>query len=155
MPTGNGITVPLGLPGLEVLEQTTDAAGRLVVVVQYARTAVSCPRCGRTTAKVHDRRAQHARDLPLREQAVRVRLVRRRFRCLRCVVRSSTSRRRPLVFSEPHEAFGRGPGGGTRRTTARLRQQVAVEAQYQTVQRVAHRYVLWPRFVRVCFSDAS
>ena len=155
MPTGDGITVPLGLAGLEVLEQTTDAAGRLVVVVQYTRTAVPCPRCGRTTAKGYDRRAQHARDLPVREQAVRLRLMRRRFRCLWCVVRSRTGRRRPLVFSEPHEAFGQGPGGGTRRTTARLRQQVAMAAQHQTVQRVAHHYGVGPRFVRECFADVA
>ena len=153
MPAGDGITVPLGLPGLEVLGQEADAAGQLVVVVQYARAAVACPRCGRATAKVHDRRRQDARDLPLREQAVRVRLVRRRFRCLWCAVTSRTGRRRPLVFGEPHAAFGQGPGGGTRRTTPRLRQRLAEEAQHQTVERVARVYGTGPRLVRECFRD--
>ena len=66
MPIGDGITVPLGWPGLAVLGQEAAAGGGLVVVVPYARRVVACPRGGRATAKVHDRRAQHARALPPR-----------------------------------------------------------------------------------------
>ena len=102
---------------------------------------------------MHDQRAQHGRDLPLREQVVRIQLVRRRFRCPWCLVRSRSGRLRPLVVSEPHDAFGQGPGGGTRRTTPRLRQRLAEEAQHQPVQRVAQVYGVGPRLVRECFQE--
>lgn len=141
----------LELPGLEVVRQEEGEGGEIEVVVQYLCPRVSCPRCRRVTTKVHDRRIQQCRDLPLRERRVRLKLVRRRFRCARCRVRGPSGRYRPLVFGEPHEAFGRGPKGGTRRTTPRLREQIARQVVKQTVKAVAQALGVGERFTRECF----
>jgi len=153
VPTSDVITLPLGLEGLEVVGQEVSPDGSLVVKVQYSRASVVCPKCHRPTNKLHDRRLQRKRDLPLREQAVILRLIRRRFRCVRCGVLSANCRWRPLVFSEPQEGFGRGPKGRSRRTTRRLREQLAREARVQTVKRVAECFGVGERFVRECLRD--
>jgi transposase len=150
--TRDGITLPLELAGLVVVDQQEEA-GRVVVVVQYARTSTPCPRCGRPSAKLHDRRTRKCRDLPLRDKPVVLHLVRRRFRCLWCFVRSESGRLRPLVFSEPHDVFGQGPKGRTRRTTPRLREHLAKQAPHQTVKHLARQLGFGERFVRECFRD--
>ncbi len=153
MLTRDGITLPLELAGLAVLDQQEGERGELLVVVQYERSVVPCPRCGRASAKVHDRRVRTCRDLPLRGKPVVLHLVRRRFRCLWCFVQSSSGRRRALVFSEPHEDFGRGPKGRTRRTTPRLREHLARQAPHQTIKHLAGQLGFGERFVRECFRD--
>jgi transposase len=151
--TRDGITLPLELAGLVVLGQREDGEGRVIVVVRYDRTAAPCPRCGRPSAKVHDQRVRKCRDLPVRDKPVVLHLVRRRFRCLWCHVRSEAGRLRPLVFSEPHDAFGYGPKGRTRRTTPRLREHLAKQAPHQTIKHLARQLGFGERFVRECFRD--
>jgi transposase len=148
---GNVITVELDLSGLEVIRQEEGAGGEIVVLVQYRRTGMDCTRCKRATAKVHDRRIGKCRDLALHDRQVRLRVARRRFRCSRCTVRSRSGRYRPLVFGEPHEAFGRGPRGGTRRTTGRLRLELARRASAQAVSSAASALGTGERFARECF----
>ena len=150
---GNVITVELGLPGLEVIGQEEGEGGEIVVLVQCGRTRMDCPRCKRPTAKVHDRRLLGCRDLALRDRRVRLRVVRRRFRCPRCKVRSRSGRYRPLVFGEVQEAIGRGPKGRSRRTTARLRQQIARLVVHQTVKSAAAGLGVGERFARECFRE--
>jgi transposase len=58
-----------------------------------------------------------------------------------------------LVFSEPHDAFGHGPKGRTRRTTPRLREHLARQAPHQTVKHLARQLGFGERFVRECFRD--
>lgn len=152
MPSRDVITLPLELPDLIVVDQRADE-GQVRVVVQYERCVVSCPRCGRASAKVHDRRIRKCRDLPLRDKPVVLYLIRRRFRCLWCFVRSESGRRRAFVFGEPHEVFGRGPKGGTRRTTPRLRAHLAEAAPHQTIKHLARQLGFGERFVRECFRD--
>jgi hypothetical protein len=129
------IKIPLALPGWAVVEQHKEGS---TVVVEVASTAASavCPYCGTVSSKVHDRRAQRKRDVPLGEWAVAVVMRRRRFRCRWC----RTAPGRPRTFSEPVEGFGQGPKGRVRRTTGRLRQQLAEQARRQTVKRVAQDY---------------
>jgi transposase len=153
VPSENGITLPLELAGLAVLDQRVGDQGELVVVVQYECSAAGCPRCGRPSSKLHDKRPQRCRDLPLRDKPVVLRLLRRRFRCLWCHVWTKSGRLRPLVFGEPHEAFGHGPNGGTRRTTPRLREHLAEQAPHQTVKHLAWQLGFGERFVRECFGD--
>jgi transposase len=136
-----------------VLDQREGERGELIVVVEYQRTTVPCPRCGRPSAKVHDRRVRKCRDLPLRGKSVVLHLVHRRFRCLWCFVQSSSGRLRPLVFSEAHEVFGRGPKGRTRRTTPRLREHLARQAPHQTIAHLARQMGFGERFVRECFRE--
>lgn len=138
--------LPLDVAGLVVLGQRTEA-GELIIDVGYGVAAVACPACGRPTAKVHDRRAQRKRDVPLRGQAVTLVLWRRRFRCRWCHV---GTRRRPRTFSAPNPACGVGPGGRARRTTMRLREQIAQAIPHQTVKHVAVVYGVGERFVRAC-----
>lgn len=122
--------------------------GVLWIDVAYAVTAMVCPHCGKPTNKLHDRRAQRKRDVPLRGRKVNLVLWRRRFRCLWCLGRL----RRPRTFSEPDPVCGLGPKGRGRRTTERLRQKIAEELPHQTVKRVAEVYDVGQRFVRECFA---
>ena len=144
----NSIKLALGLAGLIVLGQRTEQ-GDILIDVGYAMEVCVCPHCGRATNKVHDRRAQRKRDVPLRGQAVILILWRRRFRCLFCLGK----RRRPRTFSEPDPACGLGPKGGGRRTTQRLRQHIAQELPHRTVKRVAKVYSVGQRFVHDCFAE--
>lgn len=141
------ITLPLGLAGLTLLGQAQEE-GTLVLDVAYPMPHGTCPRCGRSTTKVHDRRAQDKRDLPLREQPVQVRLWRRRFRCLWC--RRPTGR--AFTFSEPNLVCGLGPGGRARRTTPRLRAHLAQAVPQQTVKQLSQVYQVSQRFVETCFA---
>ena len=89
------IAIRLGLPELEILEQR-EFDNCIEVTVVYRRDEVTCPRCGQITAKVHDRRRQNKQDRRLRDKAVFLTLIKRRFRCLWC----------GKVFTEPDEVFG-------------------------------------------------
>lgn len=140
----------LDLAGLVVLRQRTEQ-GRLVIEVAYASAMAACPHCGRATNKVHDRRTQRKRDLPIRGREVILLLHRRRFRCLRCTGRH----RRPRTFTEGDPACGQGPKGRARRTTQRLREAIAQEESHQTVKRVAKVYGVGQRFVRECIAERA
>lgn len=144
------IKLALDLAGLVVLGQH-DEGEHLVVELAYANPFGVCPHCGRPSNKVHDRRPQRKRDLPLRGQGVDLILWRRRFRCLGCLGKH----RRPRTFSEPDPACGLGPGGRGRRTTQRLREQIGREPPHQTVKRVAEVYGVGERFVRECFAGRA
>lgn len=119
------ITVELQLAGLEVLGVREDAWA-IEVVAQYEVTEVPCPHCGRPTHEVHDARPQRKQDAGIWDKMVYVLLWKRRFRCRPC----------RKVFTEDDPVCGR-----RRRTTCRLRQQMAVQAEETTVRTVA----LWHR----------
>ncbi len=77
------ISVALGLPQLRILWQR-ELENTFEVGVIYRRAGSSCPRCGKTSTKEHDRRVQWKQDRRLRDKAVFLRLIKRRFRCLWC-----------------------------------------------------------------------
>jgi len=116
------ITVELQLPGLEVLGVREDAWA-IEVVAQYEVTEVRCPHCDRPTREVHDARPQRKQDADLWDKMVYVLVWKRRFRCRPC----------RKVFTEDDPLCGR-----RRRTTKRLRQRMAVQAEDTTVRTVAH-----------------
>lgn len=115
------ITVELQLPGLRVLGVHEDAWA-IEVVAQYAVVAVPCPKCGGLTREAHDWRQQRKQDADLWGKSVYVLLWKRRFRCRPCM----------KVFTEDDPVCGR-----RRRTTKRLREHIATQAEEATVRTVA------------------
>ena len=115
------IAVRLGLPRLKVMGQI-EYEDRIEVTVMYRWEEVACPRCGRSSAKEHERRLQRKQDRRLRDKPVFLILTKRRFRCVWC----------RKVFSEPDEVFGL-----RRRSTRRFREHLGQEALHQTVRRLA------------------
>lgn len=131
------IVVALGLPELKVLRQR-ESESQIEVSVIYRRGEVTCPRCGRATTKEHDRRLQWKQDRRLRDKAVFLQLIKRRFRCLWC----------GKVFTEPDEVFG-----SRRRSTYRFREYLGEEALHQTVKRTAEKEEVGEGLVRRCVAE--
>ena len=117
----DAIRVELRLPGLVVLE-ARESSDRIEVATRYEQEEASCPRCQRCTWQVHEWRKQRKRDARLWGKPVWIVLWKRRFRCRAC----------RCVFTEADPVCGR-----RRRTTCRLRRQVAKEAQEATVKAVS------------------
>lgn len=117
----DAIRVHLRLPGLVVLE-ARESSDRIEVAARYGREDATCLRCQRPTRQVHEWRRQRKRDAQLWGKQVWLVLWKRRFRCRAC----------RYVFTEDDPACGR-----RRRTTYRLRRQVAREAQEATVKAVS------------------
>ena len=117
----NAITVELRLPGLVVLD-SVERGDRIEVATEYANEEAVCPRCQQPTWRVHQRRRQRKRDAQLWGKQVWIVLWKRRFRCRPC----------GYVFTEDDPACGR-----RKRTTRRLRGEVALQAQEATVKAVS------------------
>jgi transposase len=131
------ISVALELPQLKILWQQ-ELEGHIEVTVIYRRGEVRCPRCGKVTHKEHDRRPQNKQDRRLRDKAVFLTLMKRRFRCLWC----------RKVFTEPDEVFGL-----RRRSSYRFREYLGEEALHQTVRRVARKEKVGEGLVRRCVAE--
>ncbi len=73
-----------------IIEEVSSAEGVLRVVARSDQTQALCPSCRRVSGRVHSSYIRAPRDLPLCEQAVRLQLHVRRFRCLNtsCVRRT-------------------------------------------------------------------
>ena len=117
----DGITVRLRLPGLVVLG-SKEWEGSIEVVARYSNEEAICPVCARSTWQVHQWHGQRKRDAKIWGKPVWLLLWKRRFRCRTC----------HKVFTEPDPACGR-----WRRTTRRLRQKVAHQANEASVRAVA------------------
>jgi len=135
----DSITIGLGLPTLRVLGQK-ELPGLLVVTVVYRREERVCPRCSHVTAKVHQYHPQWKQDCSLGPRRVLLRLLKRRFRCAHC----------GKVFSEPDEVCG-----WRRRSTRRFRAQLAEEARWQTVKRVAEKEEVSQGLVQRAYNQAA
>ena len=92
------------------------------MVAEYRTDTGDCPRCGRTTGKIHQSHLQRKRDARLWGKEVWIALFKRRFCCQWC----------NKVFTEEDPVCGR-----HRRTTGRLRRAVARLAQEATVRAVS------------------
>lgn len=115
------ITVELQLAGVAVLGVREDA-WTIEIVGQYERAEMPCPHCGHPTREVHDARPQRKQDADLWDKTVYVLIWKRRFRCRPC----------RKVFTEDDPVCGR-----RRRTTKRLRERMALQAEETTVRTVA------------------
>jgi len=131
------IAIRLGLPQLKILEQR-EFDNCIEATVVYRWDEVTCPRCGQVTTKVHDRRRQNKQDRRLRDKAVFLTLIKRRFRCLWC----------SKVFTEPDEVFG-----SRRRSSYRFREYLGQEALHQTVRRTAGKEKVGEGLVRRCVAE--
>ncbi|MCD6358437.1 MAG: ISL3 family transposase, partial [Dehalococcoidia bacterium] len=131
------IAVALGLPQLKILWQK-ELEDHFEVTVIYRRDKTICPRCGKVTAKEHDRRQQRKQDRKLRDKVVFLMLMKRRFRCPFC----------GKVFTEPDELFG-----AKRRSSYRFREHLGQEALHQTVRRTAQKEKVGEGLVRRCVAE--
>lgn len=131
------IAVALGLPGLMILRQQ-ELENRFEVIVIHRRNEGNCPRCGKLTNKEHDRRQQRKKDRRLRDKAVVLILIKRRFKCYGC----------GMVFTEPDEVFG-----PRKRSSRRFREYLGQEALHQTVNRVARKEGVGEGLVRRCVTE--
>jgi transposase len=127
----------LGLPQLKILWQK-EWEDHFEVAVIYHQVEAVCPRCGRITAKEHDRRQQRKQDRRLRDKRVFLILVKRRFRCPFC----------GKVFTEPDEVFS-----PRRRSSHRFREYLGGEALHQTVRRIAQKEKVGEGLVRRCVAE--
>lgn len=117
----DAITIKLRLPGLVVLDER-ELSDRIEVAARCEAEAATCPRCQKATWRVHQWLRQRKRDAQLWGKQVWLFLWKRRFRCRSC----------RYVFTEDDPACGR-----RRRTTRRLRNEAALQAQEATVKAVA------------------
>lgn len=117
----DSITIQLQLAGLKVL-QVKEWRSRIEVVVCYEAGEAACPGCGHSTWQVHQWRLQRKRDAKVWGKLVWLLLWKRRFRCRVC----------GKVFTEPDPVCGR-----YRRTTKRLRNHLAYQAEEATVRAVS------------------
>ncbi|MFJ2312226.1 transposase family protein [Streptomyces sp. NPDC087846] len=69
-----------GIDDMEV-EAVTATFGTVEVVARGRAGGASCPDCGRSSGRVHDRYQRRLRDLPLADQGFVIRLTVRRFIC--------------------------------------------------------------------------
>ena len=132
------ITVGLQLPELQVNAVHETPFG-VDVVAQYARQDAPCPACGRSTWRVHQWRRQRKQDLELWDKPVALVLWKRQFRCRPC----------RKVFTEDDPVCGR-----RRRTTVRLRRQLAREAEDVTVRTTAHWHAVSEGLVQRSWLEA-
>jgi transposase len=80
MRDGSGLAeAMLGLDGFGVLE-VTEGPDELVITVESTTVITGCPRCG-VRAEAHDRRPVDVRDLACFGRPVRLRVLKRRWRC--------------------------------------------------------------------------
>jgi len=131
------IAVALGLPELKILWQR-ELGAHFQVTVMYRHNEATCPRCGKVTTKVHDRRQQRKQDRRLRDKVVLLILIKRRFKCYCC----------GKVFTEPDEVFS-----PRRRSSYRFRQYLGQEALHQTVRRTAQKERVGEGLVRRCVAE--
>ena len=131
------IAVALGLPQLRILWQK-ELEDHFEVTVIYRRGEAACPRCGRVTTKEHDRRQQLKQDRRLRDKAVFLILMKRRFRCRCC----------GKVFTETDEVFG-----PRRQSSQRFREYRGQESLHQMVRRTAQKEQVGEGQVRRCVAE--
>lgn len=94
------ISIALGLPELRIVRQK-ELEDRFEVTVIYRRNGADCPRCGKVTVKEHGRKSQSKRDRRLRDKAVILILIKRRFKCY-CCGKVFTETNEVFVYSIPH-----------------------------------------------------
>lgn len=132
------MSVRLHLRGVRVTDVVVDTLSELEVAVVSTKKLSSCPYCGESCRRVHDRREKRVRDLEVSGRLPVLLWSRRRFECDRC-------ERRHL---ETHPQF---LGGLTRRLARRLVQ----DARVMTIAAVARRHRLGWHLVMGLVTDWS
>ncbi len=130
-----GIIVPLDLPEFEIVSQYIRTDGSIEVQVRVRKESAVCPTCREVSGKIHDTRKRVKRDIKLNVYQVSLIVHKRRFRCATC--------RRP--FTETDSSCGK-----YKRTTERLRHQIAKQACQRPMTHVARERQPGTRFVHSC-----
>lgn len=110
----------------------------IAVRIEKASRTAACPHCSHVSSRVHDRRKQTVRDLPIRNKQVNLLLVKRRFRC----TNSECNR----VCNEQYQSVDR-----YQRMTNRLMQALGQESVTSTFKGTSRRYNLSPTSARRYF----
>jgi transposase len=134
-----GIIVPLDLPELEIMSQSLQADGSIEVHIRAIKEREACPRCGKICVKIHDMRERVKKDLAMGNHQVRLVFSKRRFRCLAC----------KGTFTQTDSSCGR-----YKRTTKRLRDALASQAEKCPIAHVAQEAGVGPRFVEECLEGS-
>jgi transposase len=82
-------TSAFSLPGCE-MTAVTQSDGVLTISAHSTAPTASCPRCGKSSQRIHSYYTRRPRDLPLWDYAVRLVLHVRRFRCLNATCTAQT-----------------------------------------------------------------
>lgn len=106
----------LGLPEF-IITPMTETEETIFFRAEKASRIEICPHCATPSDKIHDRRKQPIRDLPIRGKSVILVLIKRRFRCICC----------SRVFAETYSSIER-----YQRMTSRLMESITRKAIYQT-----------------------
>jgi len=136
---GDSITIQLNMPELCVEKQREEGA-TIILTVRYRCASRRCPRCGRSTRRVHQYHRQIKNHVPIWRHPVLLEMRKRRFRCEGC----------GCVFMEGDEVCG-----WRRRSTLGFRRLLAEECQRATVKAVACRAQVSEALVRRSFGEMA
>ena len=134
-----GSIVPLDLPEREIMSQSLQADGSIEVHVRAIKEREACPGCGKICVKIHDIRERVKQDMAMGNHHVRLIFSKRRFPCLAC----------KRTFPQTDSCCGR-----YTRTTKRLRDALALQAQKRPIAHVAEEAGVGPRFVQECLEGS-
>jgi transposase len=73
----------LNLPGV-IVENEIQTAETLIFTVKLSKKTAICPRCGKTSHRLHQNQGHLVRDLPICDKEVILKVNRRRFKCINC-----------------------------------------------------------------------
>src|SRR4028118_2307978 len=77
------MTKLLGLPGV-IVEDSLETEFTLILSVKLEKKDAVCPRCGQKSHRLHQNKKHLAKDLPMGNREVILRVNRRRFKCENC-----------------------------------------------------------------------
>ena len=77
------LTKLLNLPGV-IVEDSKQTKETLILSVKAANKTAVCPRCGKTSRRLHQNKGHLVRDLPMGNKEVILKVNRRRFKCETC-----------------------------------------------------------------------
>lgn len=134
------MTKLLNLEGIKVKNYClVEGVGVLIYLESQAKTA-TCPHCGQTSNKLHQNREYTVRDLPLAEQAVYLKVNRRRWKCHGC----------GRIFAEEFNWVKK-----QRTYTERLKAKVIEQVLESDIKNVATRTGMSQQEIETIFKELS
>ena len=115
------LTELLNLLGIEV-EDYTDVAGELILIVEAKTTEAICPRCQQKSCHLHQNHWYLVRDLSISGRTVFLKINRRQFKCRTC----------GKPFSETLDFIG-----NRRKQTDRFAQSIVQQVLHSNIHNVA------------------
>jgi transposase len=101
--TRNKITLPLEIPGVEVVDVQMNERGDYIIRVESKRSSAICQHCGRQITKLNGHgREIELRHLPILGHRVYIRLRPKRYECPHCNGKTSTQKLDWYETKSPH-----------------------------------------------------